>query len=86
MSKVLHREYFKRVSASYILLHSLKTNVLSDSINFTARVLYKCVTYIMDILFGSVYEEMRKSEKNETMTKRKTEKEAKKKRKTINER
>jgi len=31
----------------------------------------------MDVLFGSVYEEMKKSGKNETMTKQKTEKEAK---------
>jgi hypothetical protein len=32
----------------------------------------------MDVLFGSVYEEMKKSGKDETMTKQKTEKEAKK--------
>jgi hypothetical protein len=40
----------------------------------------------MDVLFGSVYEEMKKSGKKETMTKQKNEKETKNIRRNINER
>jgi hypothetical protein len=46
--------------------------------NFTARLLYRCIVFSADVLFGSVCEEMKKSGKNETMTKHKTEKEANK--------
>jgi len=73
----LLREYLKRVSASYILFRSPQVHVLSNSTNFKNYIcmcVYICIyiyLYIMDVLFGSVYEEMKKSGKNETMTKQK---------------